>query len=86
LFLKHLNKNKETFYIASKEVGLQVNTDKIKYVLIYCHKAAAQTNNVNVASKCSEKRSSSNIKKNGITNKNCIYEKIKSKLNLGSAC
>jgi hypothetical protein len=33
-----IKKNKQTLINASKEVGLEVNTKKSKYVLISCHR------------------------------------------------
>jgi hypothetical protein len=44
-----INKNKEVLVDASIEVGLEVNTEKFKYVFMSHHKNAGQNHNIKVA-------------------------------------
>jgi hypothetical protein len=39
-------KNTETLIEASKEVGLEVNTEKTKYMLLYCHQNTVQNHDI----------------------------------------
>jgi hypothetical protein len=41
-----IRKNMETLIDTSKEVGLEVNTEKIKYVLLSRHQNARQNHNI----------------------------------------
>jgi hypothetical protein len=71
---------------ASKEVGLEVNTRKGEYMLVFHHQNAGQNHNIKIAS-----RSFVNVAKFRYlgmiaTNQNLIQEEIKRRLNLGNAC
>jgi hypothetical protein len=44
----------ETLIDASKEVGLEVNTEKTKYMLLYRHQNAGQSHDIKIANKCFE--------------------------------
>jgi hypothetical protein len=44
-----LRKNTETLTNAGKEVGSQINVEKSKCMLLYCHQNAAQINDTKVA-------------------------------------
>jgi len=47
-----VKENAETLVVASKETGLEVNTDKTKYVS--CEQSARQDHNLNIATKSFE--------------------------------
>jgi hypothetical protein len=42
----------ETLIDASKEVGLEVNTEKTKYMLLSRHQNAGQSHDIKIANKC----------------------------------
>jgi hypothetical protein len=42
-------KNTETLIDTSKEVGLEVNAEKTKYMLLSCHENAGQNHDMNIA-------------------------------------
>jgi hypothetical protein len=41
-----INKNTETWTDANKEVGLEVNTEKTKYMLVSHHETAGQSRDI----------------------------------------
>jgi hypothetical protein len=49
-----INKNKETFTGASKEVGLEVNVEKTKYVLVFRDQNADQNQDVKIGNRSLE--------------------------------
>jgi hypothetical protein len=52
--LDAIKKNMETLIDASKEVGLEVNTEKTKYMLLSRHQIAGQGHDIKIANKCFE--------------------------------
>jgi hypothetical protein len=48
-------KNAEALWDASKEIGLEVNSEKTKYMFISRHQTAGQSNYVRVANKSFER-------------------------------
>jgi hypothetical protein len=45
-----IKKNTETLTDANKEVNLEVNADKIKYMLLSCHQNAGKNHDIKTAS------------------------------------
>jgi hypothetical protein len=81
-----VKKNIETLIYASKEVGLEVNTEKTKYMLVSCHKNADQNWDIKVANRSFENASEFIYLGMTITNQNMIQEEIERRLNSGKAC
>jgi hypothetical protein len=81
-----IKRNAETLLDASKEIGLEVNSKKTKYMFISHHQTAGQSNYIRLANKSFEKVAE--FKYLGVTlmDQNCIHEEIRSRLNLGNAC
>jgi hypothetical protein len=50
-----IKKNSETLLDASKEIGLEVNAEKTKYMFMSCHQTTGQSNYIRVANKSFEK-------------------------------
>jgi hypothetical protein len=63
----------ETFIDASKEVGLEVNTEKTKYML--------QRYDIKIANRCFENVAKFRYLGTTITNQNLILEDIKRRFN-----
>jgi hypothetical protein len=49
-----IKKNTETLIGASKVVGLEVNAEKTKYMLLSCHQNAGQNHNIKTGDKSFE--------------------------------
>jgi hypothetical protein len=49
-----VKKNIETLIDARKEVGLEVNTEKTKYMLLSRHQSAGQNHDIMIANRCFE--------------------------------
>jgi tRNA threonylcarbamoyladenosine modification (KEOPS) complex Cgi121 subunit len=71
---------------ASKEIGLELNSEKTKYMFMSCHQTAGKSNHIRVANKSFEKVAKFKYLGATLTDQNCIYEEIRSRLNLGNAC
>jgi hypothetical protein len=50
-----IKKNAEALFDDSKEIGLEVNSEKTKYMFMSHHQTAGQSNYIRVANKCFEK-------------------------------
>jgi hypothetical protein len=81
-----IKKNTETLIDASKEVGLEINTEKTKYMLQFRHQNAGQNHDIKIANKCFENVEQFKYLLTTATNQNLIQEEIKRKFNFGNAC
>jgi hypothetical protein len=70
---------------ASKEVGLDINTQKTKYMLS-CHHNEGKNQNTKTDNKSFENVAKFKYLQMTVANQNFIHEEIKSRLNLGNAC
>jgi hypothetical protein len=46
--------NTKTLIDASKEVGVEVNSEKTKYILLSCHQNAGKNRDIKIANRCFE--------------------------------
>jgi hypothetical protein len=69
-------KNTQTLIDASKEVGLDVNTEKTKYMLPSRHQNAGQNHDIKIGNRCFENVSQFKYLGTTITNQNLIQEEI----------
>jgi hypothetical protein len=76
-----VKKNTEALIGASKEVGLEVNAEKTKCMLLSRHKNAGQNRNIKVGNRSFENASQFKYFGTLITNQYLICEEIKSRLN-----
>jgi hypothetical protein len=74
-----IRKNTEALVVASKEIGLEVNVDKTKYMVMSRSQNAGQNHNIKLDTKSSERVEQ--FKYLG-TNLNSIQEEIESRLKL----
>jgi hypothetical protein len=81
-----IKKNAETLLDASKEIGLEVNSEKTKYMFMSRHQTAGQSNYTRVANKSFEKVAKFKYLGATLSDQNCIHGEIRSRLNSGNAC
>jgi hypothetical protein len=81
-----IKKNAETLLDASKEIGLEVNSEKTKYIFMSHHQTAGQSNYIMVANKSFVKVAKFKYLGSTLTDQNYIHEEIRSRLNSGNAC
>jgi hypothetical protein len=81
-----IKKNAEALLDASKEIGLEVNSERTKYMFMSCHQTAGQSNDMRVANKSFEKVVKFKYLGATLMDQNCIHEEIRSRLNSGNAC
>jgi hypothetical protein len=81
-----IRKNTEALLIASKEIGLEVNAEKAKYMVMSRDQNAGQNGYIQIGNKSFESVEQFKYLGTTITNQNFIHEEIKSSLKSGNAC
>jgi hypothetical protein len=81
-----IKKNTETLIEASKEVGLEINVEKTKYMLLSRHQNIGQNRDIKLAVRSFQNMSQFKYLGTTVTNKNLIQEENKRRLNSGNAC
>jgi hypothetical protein len=84
--LDTVNKNTEIVNDASKEVGLDVNLEKTKYMLVSRYPNADQNQDIRITDRTFENVSQFKYLGTVVTNQNLIPEEIKRRLNSVNAC
>jgi hypothetical protein len=79
-------KNTETLINASKEVGLEINVEKTKYMLLYRHQNVGRNRDIKIANRSFENVSQFKYLGTTVTNQNLIQEENKRRLNSSNAC
>jgi hypothetical protein len=70
---------------VSKKVGLEVNAEETKYMLLSHHQIAEQNHDITIDSRCFENVAQFRYVETTVTNQNLIQDKIKRRLNSGNA-
>jgi len=81
-----VKRNTDIVFDASKEVGLEVNAEKIMCIFISHHQNVEWNHNLKIAYKSLKILTNYIYLGMTVTNKTCIYEEVKSKLDLMNAC
>jgi hypothetical protein len=84
--IDNIKKNAETLIDASKDVGLEINVDKTKYMLLSRHQNVGQNRDVKIANRSYENESQFKYLGTTVTDRNLIQDEIKRRLNSGNAC
>jgi sorting nexin-29 len=86
---EHMNTIKKTQKLlldASQDVGLEVNPEKTKYLLMSCSQRIGQKYTIKIANRSFEDVAKFKYLRTTLTDQNCVQEEIKSRLNSGKAC
>jgi hypothetical protein len=81
-----VKKNTEALVAAAKEIGLEVNADKTKYMVMSRDQNAGQNHNIRIDNNSFERVIQFKYLGTTLTNQNSIQEEVKSRLKSGNAC
>jgi hypothetical protein len=81
-----IRKNSETLLEASRGIGLEINAEKAKYMIMSRHLYRGQNQNIRTANESFENVAKFKYLGSAPTNQNDIHDEIKSRLNSGNAC
>jgi hypothetical protein len=76
----------ESLLDASKEVGLEVNPEKTKCMLMSRSQKIGRKHSIKIADRSFEDVAKFKYLETTLTDQNCMHEEIKSRLNSGNAC
>jgi hypothetical protein len=85
-YIDTTQRNTKALLDASKEVGLEVNPEKTKYMLVSRCQKAGQKQSIKIGNRSFETVAKFKYLGTRLTDQNCIHEEIKSGLNSGNAC
>jgi hypothetical protein len=78
--------NSETLLEASRDIGLEINAEKTKYMIMSRHQNSGQNQNIRIANESFENVEKFKYLETMLPNKDDIHDKIKSRLNSENAC
>ena len=81
-----IEKNAEALVVASNEIGLKVNSDKTKYMVMSGDQKAVQSHNMKTDNCFFERVDKFVYLRTTLMNENSVHEEIKSILKSGNAC
>ena len=81
-----MKENAEALLVATKEIGLVVNADKTKYMVMSRDRKAGRSHSVKIDNSSIERVEEFKYFGTTLTDQNSIQEEIKSRLTLGNAC
>jgi hypothetical protein len=81
-----VKKNTEALVAATKEIGLEVNADKTKYMVMSRDQNAGRNQNIRIDNISFERVEEFRYLGTTLTNQDSIQEEVKSRLKSGNAC
>jgi hypothetical protein len=81
-----MKKNTEALLEASKDVGLEANPEKTKYMLMSHSQKIGQKHSIKTANRSFEDVAKFKYLGTTLTGQNCMHKEIKSRLDSGNAC
>jgi hypothetical protein len=87
-YINVTRENTETLLAASRDVDLEINAEKTKYVIMSRYPNSGQNQNIRIANESFENENVANFKylRIALINQNDIHDEIKSRLSSGNAC
>jgi phage gp29-like protein len=80
-----IKENSKTLLEATRDIGLEINAEETKYMIMSLHPNSGQNQNIRIANEWSENVAKFKYLGTTLTNQNDIHDEIKSKLNWGNA-
>jgi hypothetical protein len=84
--VKTIKENSETLLEASRDIGLEINAEKTKYMIMSRYPNSGQNQNIRIANESFENVAKFKNLGTTLTNQNDIPDEIKNRLNSGNAC
>jgi len=84
--VRTIKENAEASILASKEIGLEVNADKTKYMFMPRDQNAGRSHSIKTENSAFERVEEFKYLGTTLTNQNSIEEEFKSRVRSGSAC
>jgi hypothetical protein len=81
-----IKENTETLLEAGRDIGLKINAEKTKYIIMFHQPNSGQNQNIRIANESFENVAKFKYLGATLTNHNHIHDEIKSRLNSGNAC
>jgi anthranilate/para-aminobenzoate synthase component II len=81
-----IKENTETLLEASKDISLETNAKKTKYIIMSPHPNSGQNYNIRIANESFQSMAKFKYLGTTLTNQKDIHDEIKSRLNSGNAC
>jgi hypothetical protein len=81
-----IKENTETLLEASRNIALQINRDKTKYMIMCHYSNSGRNQNIRIANESFENVAKFKYLGVTLTNQNGIHDEIKSRLNSGNPC
>jgi hypothetical protein len=75
-----VKENIETLLQASRDIGLEINAEKTKYIVMSLHPNSGQNQNIRIPNESFENVAKFKYLETNLTNQNDIYNEIKSRL------
>jgi hypothetical protein len=81
-----IKENSEILLEASRDIGLEINAEKTKYMIMSHYPSSGQNQNIRIANELFENVAKFKYLEMTLTNQNDICDEIKNRLNSGNAC
>jgi sorting nexin-29 len=81
-----IKENSETLLEASRDIGLEINAEKTKYMIMSRHPNSGQYQDIRIVNESFENVTKFKYLGATLTNQNGIHDEIRSRLNSGNAC